>query len=230
LNPDGVITDSFPSIPAEGTVATFDRRRALSREDVAFLTWDHPMVAGAMELLLGSETGNCAFAVLPTENDRTMVLETIFVLETVASPKLHADRFLAPTPIRVAVTHKLEDVSAMFRDAALERKLQKGSGHKLVENPAIARDTLPAMLEAASKLAEQLATRLRQSALMEMNRLLGHEVQRLQMLIKVNDHIRPQEIEMAQSQQSQLAAAIQQSRIRLDCLRLIWKGPAEALR
>ncbi|MGZ4964256.1 MAG: RNA polymerase-associated protein RapA, partial [Limisphaerales bacterium] len=228
LNPDGVITDSFPSIPAEGTVATFDRRRALSREDVAFLTWDHPMVAGAMELLLGSETGNCAFAVLPTENDRTIVLETIFVLETVASPKLHADRFLAPTPIRVAVTHKLEDVSAIFRDAMLERKLQKGSGHKLIENPTIARETLPAMLEAAGKLAEQQANRLRQSALTEMNRLLGHEVQRLQMLIKVNDHIRPQEIEIAQSQQIELAAVIQQSRIRLDAVRLIWKGPPDA--
>src|SRR5262249_1347768 len=112
LNPDGVITDAFPSIPAEGLVATCDRRRALSREDVAFLTWDHPMVTGAMDLLLGSETGNCAFAVLPMENERTMVLETIFVLETVASPRLHADRFLAPTPIHVAVTHKLEDVSA----------------------------------------------------------------------------------------------------------------------
>ncbi len=230
LNPDGVITDSFPSIPAEGTVATFDRRRALSREDVAFLTWDHPMVAGAMELLLGSETGNCAFAVLPAENDRRIVLETIFVLETVASPKLHADRFLAPTPIHLAVTHKLEDVSASFRDATLERKFQKGSGHKLIENPNIARETLPAMLEAAVKLAEQQATRLRQSALTEMNRLLGHEVQRLQMLIKVNDHIRPQEIEIAQSQQIELAVVIEQSRIRLDSLRLIWKGSPDALK
>ena len=68
LNPQGIITDSFPSMPAEGMVATCDRRRALSREDVGFLTWDHPMVTGAMDLLLGAETGNCAFAVLPTAN------------------------------------------------------------------------------------------------------------------------------------------------------------------
>ncbi|MDB6058790.1 MAG: polymerase associated protein RapA [Verrucomicrobiales bacterium] len=230
LNPDGVITDSFPSIPAEGLVATCDRRRALSREDVAFLTWDHPMVAGAMELLLGSETGNCAFAVLPTANDRTMVLEAIFVLEAVASPRLHADRFLAPTPIRLAITHKLEDVSAAFRDATLERKLQKGSGYKLIENADIAQRTLPAMLETATRIAEQRADALRQSALVEMNQLLGHEVRRLQMLIEVNNHVRPREIEIAQEQQSELATVIQQSRIRLDSLRLIWKGPPETLR
>ena len=38
LNPQGIITDSFPSMPAEGMIATCDRRRALSREDVGFLT------------------------------------------------------------------------------------------------------------------------------------------------------------------------------------------------
>jgi ATP-dependent helicase HepA len=229
LNPDGVITDAFPEIPAEGLVATCDRRRALSREDVAFLTWDHPMVTGAMDLLLGSETGNCAFAVLPTPNDRTLILETIFVLETVAAPRLHADRFLAPTPIRIAVTHKLEDISAILRDQTFEQKLKKGAGHNLIENETIAQQTLPAMLEKSTALAEQHAKNSRQRALTEMNQLLDHEVERLQTLIKVNTHIRPQEIELAQSQQAALATAIETSRIRLDSLRLIWKGPPDAL-
>ena len=52
-----LITDSFPAMPAEGMIATCDRRRALGREDVAFLTWDHPMVTGAMDLLLGGRDG-----------------------------------------------------------------------------------------------------------------------------------------------------------------------------
>ena len=60
--------------------------------------------------------------------------------------------------------------------------------------------------------------------------LLGHEVQRLQMLQQVNDHVRPQEIKLAQAQQAELATALQQARLRLDSLRLIWKGPPEALR
>jgi hypothetical protein len=63
-----------------------------------------------------------------------------------------------------------------------------------------------------------------------MNHLLNHEVQRLQMLLFVNDHIRPQEIQMAQTQQRELTTALQQSRLRLDALRLIWRGPPEALR
>jgi ATP-dependent helicase HepA len=229
LNPQGIITDSFPSMPAEGMVATCDRRRALGREDVGFLTWDHPMVAGAMELILGAETGKCSFVVLPVRNERMLLLELIFVLEAIAAPRLHADRFLPPTPVRLVLNHKLEDVSEEFGDLAWERTLQKGSPYKLIENAAIARRTLPAMFQSAATLAEGRAAVLRQSALKEMNDLLGHEVLRLQQLQRVNDHVRPEEIRLAEIQQEELAATLQQSRLRLDCLRLIWKGPPEAL-
>jgi ATP-dependent helicase HepA len=230
LNPQGIITDSFPSMPAEGMVATCDRRRALSREDVGFLTWDHPLVTGAMDLLLGGETGNCAFAVLPTANERTMLLELIFVLEVIAAPRLHADRFLPPTPIRVVVTHKQDDVSEAFQDATWERKLQKGSAYKLIENAEITQRTLPAMFQTATTLAETRAAGLRKIALEAMNHLIGHELQRLQTLQQANDHVRPEEISLTQSQQTELTIVLKQSRIRLDSVRLLWKGPLEMLK
>jgi ATP-dependent helicase HepA len=210
-------------------VATCDRRRALSREDVGFLTWDHPMVTGAMDLLLGAEMGTCAFAVLPAVNERTLLLELIFVLEAIAAPRLHADRFLPLTPVRLVVSHKLEDVTGAFCGTTWERKLQKGSPYKLIENAAIISQTLPVMFQTAANLAEAKAAALRQSALNEMNHLLGHEVERLQTLAQVNDHVRPQEIRLAQAQQAELATTLQQSPLRLDSLRLIWKGPPEAL-
>ena len=36
-------------------------------------------------------------------------------------------------------------------------------------------------------------------------------------------------VELAKAQQGELTAAIQQTRLRLDALRLIWKGPLEVL-
>jgi ATP-dependent helicase HepA len=230
LDPQGIITDSFPAMPAEGMVATCDRQRALSREEVGFLTWDHPLVTGAMDLLLGSETGNCSFAVLPSAGERTLLLELIFVLEVIAAPRLHADRFLPLTPIRLVVNHKLENASGTCRGDAWERKLQKGAPHKLIDNTGITQQTLPDMIRTASQWADARAASLRQSALEAMNQLLGHEVERLQTLARVNDHVRPQEIRLAQAQQSELANVLQQSRLRLDSLRLIWQGPPEALR
>jgi ATP-dependent helicase HepA len=187
------------------------------------------MVTGAMDLLLGAETGTCAFAVQPAANERTLLLELIFVLEAIAAPRLHADRFLPLAPVRLVVSHKLEDVSGAFCGTTWERKLQKGSPYKLIENAAIISRTLPAMFQTAANLAETKAAALRQSALDEMNHLLGHEVERLQTLAQVNDHVRPQEIRLAQAQQAELATTLQQSPLRLDSLRLIWKGPPEAL-
>jgi len=159
-----------------------------------------------------------------------MLLELIFVLEAIAAPQLHADRFLPPTPVRVVISHKLADVTTDFDGTAWEEKIQKGSPYKLIENADIARRTLPTMFQAATQLAETQAAVLRESALKEMNLLLGHEVQRLQTLAQVNDHVRPQEIKLAQTQQEELTMALQQSRLRLDSLRLIWKGPPEALK
>jgi ATP-dependent helicase HepA len=61
LGSAGILTDSFPGIPADGLSVTADRQRALAREDLQFLTWDHPLVTGALDLLLGSEKGNSSF-------------------------------------------------------------------------------------------------------------------------------------------------------------------------
>jgi ATP-dependent helicase HepA len=228
LNPQGITIGSFPSLPAEGMMATCDRSRALSRE-VGFLTWDHPLVTGAMDLLLGSETGNCAFAVLPAPGDRTLLLEIIFVLEAIAAPGLHADRFLPPTPIQVVVSHKLADQTEAFRDPNWESKLQKGSPHKLLDNAGIRQRKLPAMFQRATSLAENRASATRQAARDEMELLLGHEVQRLRTLSQVNDHVRPRELELALAQQHELAKVLQHSRLRSDALRLIWQGPPAAL-
>jgi ATP-dependent helicase HepA len=187
------------------------------------------MVTGTMDLLLGAETGNCAFAVLPTTNDRTVLLEVVFVLEAIAAPHLQADRFLPPTPVRLVVNHKLVDVSKDLNDTIWDRKLVKGLPYKLIENAEFTHQTVPTMIEAATRLAETQAATLRLSALEEMNHLLDYEVERLQMLRLVNDHFRPQEIELAQVHQQELATYLQQSRLRLDALRLIWRGPPDAL-
>jgi len=229
LNARGVLGDSFPGMPDEQTVMTCDRQRALGREDVGFLTWDHPLVTGAMDGVLGSIAGNCAFAVLPAANERTILLETIFVLESVAAPRLHADRFLPLTPIRLVINNRLEEAGENCSGPTWERRLRRGSPYRLVENDEIARKILPAMLHHAATLAETKAAALRGSALDEMNRLLGSEVERLHTLSRINPNVRPVEISLAEAEQRQLQTVLQQSRVRLDSLRLIWKGPPELL-
>jgi ATP-dependent helicase HepA len=229
LNAQGIITDAFPSIPEDGLIATFDRKRALSREDVGFLSWDHPMVTGAMDLVLGSEKGNSTFCVFPDSQDRSLLLEALFILETIADHRLHVDRFLAPTPMRILVNHKTEDVGEHLPQSTLEKRLQKGLPFKLLDNPLVIQKQIPKMIQTATALAERKGEAMISEGMAAMDQMLDHEISRLTMLQKVNDHVRPQEIELAQQQKAMLTEAIQNARVRLDSIRLIWKGPPEVL-
>jgi ATP-dependent helicase HepA len=57
----------FPGLPDEGFEACFSREQALKREDRAFLTWQHPMVTGAMDLVLNSHQGKASVSVFHPE-------------------------------------------------------------------------------------------------------------------------------------------------------------------
>ena len=62
-----------------------------------------------------------------------------------------------------------------------------------------------------------------------MESQLQSEIDRLTSLREVNDHVRPEEIDLAREQLAQLTDVISRSRVRLDTLRLIWKGSPEAI-
>src|SRR5262249_29826592 len=110
----GILAESFPGLPASGFTVTCDRARALMREDVQFLTWDHPLVSGALDLMLGSEKGNST----AVQHDEETGLDAVFVLECIAPAQLHIDRFLPPTPLTVNVlAGDATDVEKMLNEA-----------------------------------------------------------------------------------------------------------------
>lgn len=219
--PASLTTDAFPELPEAGLTVTCDRTKALGREDIGFLTWDHPIVTGAIDLLVGSEQGNSSFGLWPGGSEQSIYLETIFVLEPVAPPVLHADRFLPPTPIRVVVDAKGEEVTESINLIAEE--LQSGSVFQLLDNGRIKKKVIPAMLEKSRSLATAQASIISQRATAVMQSILRREVDRMNDLKKVNDHIRNEEIELIESQMSDLAERLKEAPIRLDAVRLIWR-------
>ena len=64
---ENLATGQLPGLDEEGVTATYDRATALSRDDVTFLTWEHPIVAETMNALLGSDVGRPASARSNTE-------------------------------------------------------------------------------------------------------------------------------------------------------------------
>jgi len=215
--------EAFPGLPEAGITFTSDRTKALSREDIGFLTWDHPIVSGALDMLLGSAQGSSAFAMWRKGEEQGMFLEILFVIEPVAPPALHLDRFLPATPIRVVVNATGHDVSAEVRLTAAD--LEAGSIYPILDNARIKNKLIPSMLEKGRQHAATTAGLITGEAAEKMQSALAGEMERLRDLKKINDHIRDDEIGLLESQMDALTAHIAEAPLRLDAVRLIWQTP-----
>ncbi len=194
-----------------------DRLLELSsfRPDTTLMSWDHPMVTGAGEVILGSERGSCAFAVDPTQ-EIPLKLQAIYVLETVASPRLNADRFLPPTPVSITVDHAGEAV-----DGLIAEHLKDSEPWKLLEHESIRQNLIPAMIESTRPLAEKAAQSTIAEARRRMRETLGADYKRLEYLKQINDNIRDEELTHARKALTTLDKKLAAARLRLDAIRVI---------
>jgi ATP-dependent helicase HepA len=216
---------AFPGIPPDGLTATFARERALAREDSTFLSWEHPIAQAAADMLIGSEAGNASFATIEDPEDRTLLLEACFVVECVAPPALGVDRFLPPTPVRHAVDQALAPRDDRFAPGELGR----ASPDRLLGRPEIAGTLLPRMLVALEERAESDRERLAAAARDRMVEVLGREIERLELLRATGGRVTEEEIALARLEVAELREALGAARVRLDSLRLVWKGPRALL-
>lgn len=225
LDPSHAYVESFPSIPKDGMLATFKRERAIVREDIRFLSPDHALVQDAIDLLTNSKAGTTAFCHL-TSDTPNLLLEAIFVLETIADSRWHVDQFLAPTPIRVLVDIRGNDLTEQHPAAALAADVEDGDIHRFLERPGFNAAILKALLEGATEFATEKSRALKTAAETRATTALSADLQRLVDLRKLNDHIRPEEVALAQEQLTRTREAITSARLRLDSLRLITQGPS----
>jgi ATP-dependent helicase HepA len=226
LDPSHAYVEGFPSIPPDGMLATFHRQRATAREDIRFVSADHPLVEDAIDLLLESRAGTTAFGTLAAEAP-DLLLEAVFVLETVADARWHVDQFLAPTPVRVVVDLRGQDRTAAYDAASVAYGFEDGDLHRFLERPGFNAGVLKQMLETATHCAGERAGALRERAAGAAAGSLGAELQRLVDLKKINANVRAEEIDLVRAQLGHTHRAIEQARLRLDALRLILAGRRE---
>ena len=210
---------SLPGLTPDGAMFTFDRSRALSREDVGFLSQDHPVVRAAIESILGMETGNSVFGVWKSDLPGAVFLEVHLVLECVAPPNLHADRFLPATPLRVVVDQTLTDRGddEEFRDAPLS----VGDVFGLIDTPVFKKKHLPAMLAKAIEIGTARKDSLIIAARNKASEQYSAEIERLTDLAQLNRSVTPAEIASLESAKSALIAALSEPTLRVDALKLV---------
>ena len=155
----------------------------------------------------------------------SLLLEAVFVLETVADSRWHVDRFLAPTPVRVLVDFGGNDLTAARGAAGIAADFADATIQRFLERPAFNPALLKTLLDFATARAEEQSAGLKGAARAKAAAALTADLQRLVDLQKINDHVRPGEIALAREQLQHTDAAIEQARLRLDSLRLIVESP-----
>ena len=105
---DHMLVPDFPGLPQDGCTVTFDRDRALSREDAQFVSWEHPIIRNGLDLILSGDTGSCAVSLLKNKAlpVGTLLVELVYVVEAQAPKHLQLTRFLPPTPIRMLMDRR----------------------------------------------------------------------------------------------------------------------------
>jgi ATP-dependent helicase HepA len=220
LDPEYLSTDGFPGLKDGPQQVTFSRATALAREELPLLRLDHPLVVGALDLLLESEQGNAALLIDAALPPRTALLECIFVLECVADRKLNVGRFLPPLPLRAVVDTRLTprndfvpNPTSLFR--AKEQPIEAARYRPLLAK------LVPPMLGACETQARGLAATEVGAALAAASRELDAEHARLSALAKVNPSVRAEEIEAIAAELDALREALSTAAPRLDAIRFV---------
>jgi ATP-dependent helicase HepA len=226
---DHLEVDFFPGLPPAGLAVTYDRTEALAREDLAFLSTDHPMVRGIVDLILGGSEGTVGF-VEWTEAPKTgaglargFALDAVFILEATAPGHLHLDRFLAPCPIRVLVDQAGEDLTYLLPRMDTSDLNQAPTGI-LEEHHDQFEKMIPKMMESAVNAASFRQAALKTEAHKEAEKRLGAERDRLRALMGINPSVSQVQVDNAEKLLQEVLKNIAAAELRLDAVRLVIQG------
>lgn len=213
----------FPGLPEDGVTVTFQRQQALSREDMQFLTWEHPLVRGAQELVALSEFGNTAFCTLklPPLKPGTVMLEALFVLHCPAPAELQLFRYMPHSLIRVLLDSNGKDLSAVLGIDQMGKLLQKVPRNNAQEVVRQARPMLATMLQQAEEKTRPKQAELIAAAQAQVSEQLNNELERMKALMQVNPNVRQSEIDYVQQRLAASQHYLAQAKLRLDALRVI---------
>ena len=220
---DHLRVSHFPNLPEDGMTITINRHIALAREEIQFLTWEHPLVTSAMDLVLSSETGNAAISVVQHESLKAgqFLIECLFIVECSAPAELQIGRFLPPTPLRVLINQTQKDLTDTYEHEDLLDTGKNFDKQQIIAFLNNQRLPITKLIEAAETLAKADMQTLIDSATNTMLAALSAEIKRLARLQKVNPTIKTEEIEHLKDMTMLAHENIQAAQLRLDAVRFL---------
>jgi ATP-dependent helicase HepA len=218
-----MLTGHFPYVQEDGTTVTFSREKALAREDMEFLTWEHPMIQEAMEMVHSTELGNAAIGSIKLKGvpPATMLLEVLYTVNCVAPRDLQVERFLPLSPMRLLVDARGKDLADIVPHERLNDLIEKVKKPTALAIIKQVHNEVEAKMALASAQAEQRLGEILAAAERDMRQDLGAERARLEALRALNPSIRQEELDNLDHRIRECSVHIQHANLQLQSLRLV---------
>ncbi len=216
--------EKFPGIAADtDTLVTFDRSQALAREDMLFLTADHPLVESTLGLMLERNEG--AASICQWERSplgRGFLLECSFVLEAKGPKHLELNRYLPIACKEIVLTHqgRAPSMPLSYRSNSQQlREVPRDAGTEVFAT--LQRVVRPLGLR-AQQAADIWAQGLITAAIHNVEREYLAAAERLRYLLQVNPAVSVEDLRAVEQRFQQIIALISESSVRLDGVRGIF--------
>ena len=219
------VNEYMESLPLgeDGMSLTFERKLALQREEIDFITHEHPLMRAIYELASTSTFGNTTVGMLKSAAmpQGTVLLEINFRVETIAPKVLNLPATLPTQNIRVFMSEQGGDLSSRISaemimpyierlDNNRARQVIKARGDVIEQRYCDAEDIARAQL---AEIGAQASSRFTQQ--------WSREIKRLKHLQTINPNVRSSEIERLEQLQAQGEQALASLSLVPDSIRIL---------
>lgn len=207
---DHMQVEQFPHLPADGLSLTFERDLALQREDFVYLSWDHPMVTDAMDLILNEGYGQGDAQVIATQELRQgmTLIEAVYTIQCTAPAELRTDRYLRSSTKTIHLGIDGKDYSDIMKMVDVESHRKHFDRNKLKQVVLSNKGPIGTMIDQARTIADAELPTLITEANQELDDEFSEDIARLTALSKVNPLVSDDHITALETRREAIRSAI----------------------
>ena len=220
---DHMHTPHFPYLKNDGMTVTFDRVTALAHEDVEYLTWEHPLTQGAIDLVLTGDHGKAAvigvdFDLLP---QGSILIETTHVLEIVAPNAPELRRFLGKTVCQFLRDESGRNLQGLVGNKKLTKKFRDIESTAAKKVISMKHQSIVSVIDQNEGDARSVFADVIRAGQARLENEMGLELQRLQYLKSMHSSVRNEELDLLRKQLENSLNSLTNAQPRLDTARLM---------
>lgn len=184
------------ALDEEGLSCTFNRRHALAREDLHYMTHEHPLMQSIYEMMRATSFGNAAVATLKSSAipQGMMLLEVNFRIESIAPKSLNLNAFLPNSHLRFLLSETGNDLSAIAPASKIAPMIERLDKQKALQVIKLKQSAIKETYAQADKLAKEALCEVGATARAQFVQYFDKEISRLSYLQSINPNVRDEEL------------------------------------